>query len=161
MDGCEIYQIKPLTRFEISYKQLIKNHYRKDKRARDAFEELLDSYISQLQETPSSDDISENEGFPKGEYSEDFEFRKIRFNPPGLRGQAKYGRLMYVVYKPKCLVYLVWIYTHAEFGGKNKTRPPSDDLKQEFRLIKQDIEEMNQKEEVKQDTESESEEKQE
>jgi hypothetical protein len=55
----------------------------------------------------------------------------------------------------------VWIYTHAEFGGKNKTRPPSDDLKQEFRLIKQDIEEINKEEEVKQDTESGSEEKQE
>lgn len=145
MDGCEAYQIKPLTRFEISYKQIIKKHYRKDQRARDAFEEMVDSYISQLQETPSSNDISDDEGFPKGEYSQDFEFRKIRFSLPGLRGQAKYGRLMYVVYKPKCLVYLMWIYTHEEFGGKNKTnkRPPDPDLKREFNLIKEDIKDSN------------------
>lgn len=149
MDGYEAYQIKPLIRFEKSFADIIKAHYRKDKKARNAFEELIESYIIQIQDNPTSDDISDKEAFPKGSYESEFEFRKIRFNCPGLRGQAKYGRFMYVVYKPKRLVYLMWIYTHAEFGQKN-TRPPDEFLKEELKTIKRDIEDAdNVKEDIK------------
>jgi len=91
-----------------------------------------------LREDPIYEVISDDEGFPKGSYRENLEFRKIRFSLPDLRGQARYGRLMYVVYEPQCTVYLMWIYTH---GTKNKTRPPDQDLKQEFSIIIKDLEE--------------------
>ncbi|MFN6518659.1 MAG: hypothetical protein RMY29_029795 [Nostoc sp. CreGUA01] len=137
MTGCEAYRIEQLERFEISLKKLIKSHYRKNERARNSFLELVNDYISQLRENPSSNSFSEDEGFPKGTYQSDFKFRKIRFRAPELDGAAKKCRFMYVVNETKRVVYLLWIYTHEEF----RTRPSDDDLRREFVGIQQQTEE--------------------
>ncbi|MFN6475270.1 hypothetical protein [Nostoc sp. DedQUE07] len=136
MTGCEVYRIEPLERFEISLEKLIKSHYRKNERARNSFLELVNDYIGQLRENPSSNSFSEDEGFPKGTYKSDFKFRKIRFRAPELDGAAKKCRFMYVVNETKRVVYLLWIYTHEEF----RTRPSDDDLRREFVGIQQEAE---------------------
>ncbi len=137
MTGCEAYRIEQLERFEISLEKLIKSHYRKNERARNSFLELVNDYISQLRENPSSNSFSEDEGFPKGTYQSDFKFRKIRFRAPELDGAAKKCRFMYVVNETKRVVYLLRIYTHEEF----RTRPSDDDLRREFVGIQQQTEE--------------------
>ncbi|OUL25458.1 hypothetical protein BV378_15430 [Nostoc sp. RF31YmG] len=136
MAGCEAYQIVPLERFEISLKKLIKSHYRKNERARDSYLELVERYISQLRENPSSNSFSEDEGFPKGSHRADFKFRKIKFRTPELAGAAGQCRFMYVVNEVKRIVYLVWIYTHEEF----RKRPSDDELRREFVVIEQEAE---------------------
>ena len=78
MPGCEIYSIRPLPKFEISLVKLVKTHYKKNKRARDSFETLIQKYIETLAKDPFFDE-SDSENFPKGAYKPDFEFRKIPF----------------------------------------------------------------------------------
>lgn len=136
MSGCEAYQIKPLEKFESSFEKLIKSHYRKNKRARNSFEELIESFIEELRNNPSSNSISEDEGFPKDCYKPEFQFRKIRFRMPELQGAAKFGRLMYVVHEAQRVVYLVWVYTHEEFAK----RPSDDELRRAFVAIQQEAE---------------------
>lgn len=136
MSGCEVYQIVPLERFETSLKKVIKNHYRKNERARGSFLELIEYYIAQLRENPGSNSFSEDESFPKGCYDSKFKFKKIKFKTPELNGASGCGRFMYVLCEEKSRVYLVWIYTHNEF----EKRPPEDDLRSEFAIIQENIE---------------------
>ena len=65
MPGCEIYSIRPLQKFEISLVKLVKTHYKKNKRARDSFETLIQKYIETLAKDPLFDE-SDSENFPKG-----------------------------------------------------------------------------------------------
>lgn len=134
MPGCEIYSIRPLPKFEISLVKLVKTHYKKNKRARDSFETLIQNYGETLAKDPLFDD-SDSENFPKGAYKTDFEFRKIRFFMPELQGASRKGRFMYVVHQASCSVYPVWIYTHKEYPK----RPSDQELKEQFAII----EEMN------------------
>jgi hypothetical protein len=46
---------------------------------------------------------------------------------------------MYVVHETKCIVYLLWVYTHEEFSK----RPPDDDLKGEFIAVQQNEQSSN------------------
>ena len=134
MPGCEIYSIRPLPKFEISLVKLVKTHYKKNKRARDSFETLIQNYGETLAKDPLFDD-SDSENFPKGAYKTDFEFRKIRFLMSELQGASRKGRFMYVVHQASCSVYPVWIYTHKEYPK----RPSDQELKEQFAII----EEMN------------------
>jgi hypothetical protein len=134
--GCEAYQTRRLERFNITLKKLIKSHYRKNERARESFLELVEDYISQLRQNPSSNLFSEDEGFPKGTHTSDIKFRKIKFRTPELDGAAGQCRFMYVVHETRCIVYLLWIYTHEE----HPKRPPDSDLRAELLAIQQEIE---------------------
>ncbi|WP_202895817.1 hypothetical protein [Iningainema tapete] len=98
--------------------------------------ELVEDIIAQLRENPGSHPSSEDEGFPKGCYQPVFKFRKIKFGMPELQGAAECGRLMYVIHEEQCIVYLLWVYTHAEFPK----RPSDDDLRREFTTIQQTAE---------------------
>ncbi|MDL5048348.1 hypothetical protein QQ054_20270 [Oscillatoria amoena NRMC-F 0135] len=114
---------------------MIKKHYRKNTQAKQELEELIDNYLLQLEVNPCSSTVSDDEGFPKGTAESDFEFRKKRWRRlPGLQGAARYGRLLFVVCHPKKIVYLVWIYTHAEF----ELRPPDKELKEQINFAKQE-----------------------
>jgi hypothetical protein len=139
VSGCETYQIVPLERFESSLKKLIKNHYRKNERARNSFLDLIDNFIKELRENPCSNYFSDDENFPKGSYDQKLKFRKIKFRTPELKGASGCGRLMYVVCETRCTFYLVWVYTHEEFSK----RPSDDDLRGEFVVIQQNIEQSN------------------
>jgi len=55
----------------------------------------------------------------------------------------------FTLHKSQRIVYLVWIYTHIEFGRKNNTRPPDKDLQKEFDIIRQDIEDLDKTENPK------------
>jgi hypothetical protein len=88
---------------------------------------------------PCSSCVSDDEGFPSDTAEQGFEFRKKRWRRlPGLQGGARFGRLIFVVYHPKKIVNLVWIYTHAEFQ-EPKNRPPERDLKAEVNHFKQEV----------------------
>jgi hypothetical protein len=63
-----------------------------------------------------------------------FECRKIRFTMPGLRGSASKGRLIYLVHEASCSVFVVWVYTHAEFD----MRPLDVGLRDAFRSAMDD-----------------------
>ena len=142
MDGSSNYQIVQLIRFEDSYRKLIKNHYKRDTKSRELFQSQINGFISKMLENPSSTDLSDDENFPKGAFVRGYNFRKIRFRMPGLDGSASLGRLMYVIFEEKKLIFPLWVYTHAEFPK----RPHDADLRQEFVLIKNYIEEPTQKE---------------
>ncbi|AFZ23624.1 hypothetical protein Cylst_1334 [Cylindrospermum stagnale PCC 7417] len=134
MSGCEAYQIRPLEKFSLSFEKVVKSHYRKNKQARVLFETLIDEYITILRKQPLFDE-SDSENFPKGCYKPDFDFRKIRFFMPDLRGASRKGRLMYVVHQDSCSVFLVWVYTHEEYPK----RPSDGELREQLLLIEKDV----------------------
>jgi hypothetical protein len=133
------------TSFNRDQNQLLKAHYRKDKKSRYVFEQLVESYLDQITAAPYVESVQyltirggiENESFPKNAQQEGFNFRKVRFLMPGLTKLARYGRLMYVVYDAEFLIFPISIYTHLEYPK----RPPDKELKHEFALIKAYIEE--------------------
>lgn len=137
--GSTSYQIKPLKKFEKTFQALIKTHYRKDKEARSEFEALIASFVQQLANEPCCHS-AERMAFPGQWQPEGWELRKQRWRRlPGLRGQAAFGRLIYVVCHPEKMIYLVWLYTHAEFG-KPKSQPPSKELNRVLRSIEAESE---------------------
>lgn len=111
---------------------LLKVTTKKNKRARDSFEVLINGYIDTLSKDPLFDD-SDSENFPKGAYKPDFEFRKIRFFMPELQGASRRGRFMYVVHQASCSVYPIWVYTHEEYSK----RPSDQELKEQFAIIEE------------------------
>lgn len=140
VNGSANYQIKRLAKFDTTYKALVKKHYRRDAKAKAEFEQLIEDFVSkELTVNPCSDSVSNPEPFPSDTSEQDFEFRKKRWRRlPGLRGAARFGRLLFVVYHPKRMVYLIWIYTHAEYQEPN-SRPPDKELKVEVNLVKQEV----------------------
>lgn len=139
MGGFEKYQIRRLPKFETSLEQLIKKHYRKDKKARREFEEFIDSYIEELEKNPFSDRLSDKEPFPSDTSDPDLEFRKKRWTRlPRLKGSARFGRLLFVIARPTNTVYLIWIYTHSEYQSP-KPRPPDKELKDQIKQVKKEL----------------------
>jgi hypothetical protein len=56
---------------------------------------------------------------------------------PNLQGAARFGRLIYLVCIPKKIVYLIWIFTHAEFQ-EPYSQPPAKDLAMEVESAMQE-----------------------
>lgn len=142
-NGSEVYLIRSLSRFDTSYKQLVKTHYQKSKKSKEdkqrlkkEFEDLVYDLIDKISEAPCSDQVSGREPFPNPKKNDNYSelvFRKVRFNAPGLEYAARYARLMYVVHHDSKTVFLMWIYTHAEFAK----RPSDDDIRTSLKeLIK-------------------------
>ena len=138
-DGSNKYQIRRLGKFKDTYRALVKKHYRRDAKAKEKFEHLVENFLKEVEASPCSAHVSDPESFPASTAEQGFEFRKKRWRGlPGLQGAARYGRLLFVVYHPKKIVYLVWIYTHAEYQ-EPKSRPPDKELKFEVNFVKQEI----------------------
>jgi len=91
---------------------------------------LITAYINdELRIKPLDNNTSDSEAFPSKSARDGYFFRKKRWRDlPNLRGCEKWGRLIYVVVPSKCVVYLVWIYTHKQYEG----RPPDSSLKQDL-----------------------------
>ncbi|MBD2018779.1 hypothetical protein H6F43_01095 [Leptolyngbya sp. FACHB-36] len=137
MSGSEVYQVVRMRKFETSYESLIKHHYKRDKKSRAIFERLLEDFLAELCVNPRPNN-ADLQAFPANSREEGFEFWKKRWSSlPGLRGAAKFGRLLYVVCEPKRLVYLFWIYTHEEYG-EPRSQPPAKDLSREIDSIVED-----------------------
>jgi hypothetical protein len=124
VDGCKNYQIKRLNKFETTYKALLKNHYHKNRQDLILFEKMFQSYLANLENDPCSKEFSDEEQFPNGTAEQGYFLRKKRWrNLPGLRGVARFGRLIFLVCNPKKVVYLMWIYTHADHSDKDSGPP--------------------------------------
>ena len=133
MSGSAIYQIKRSTKFETSYSSLVKTHYRKNRQGIKDFEGNFKKYLKTLREDPYRD--SDREPFPANTYHSGFELRKKRWKRlPGLDGTARLGRLIFMIHESSKTVYLLWIYTHAEF----EKRPPASELSGEVKYAQQE-----------------------
>lgn len=129
------FRTRRLDNFDRTYKALIKSHYRKNRQARENFEKQIARYLSLLRVDPRPPPpFGHNEPWPKGSYREGWELWKLDFDMPGLSGEAKHGRLVYMIDPHGSTVYLLWLYTHAKFSG----RPPEKSLK---RLVEEAVEE--------------------
>jgi hypothetical protein len=140
-DKSDNYCIEKLPKFERTFSDLIKRHYRRNKTDRCNFEELVNSYIeNELKLNPCSNEVSDSLSFLAGTAEQGFEFRKKRWrNLPGLRGSAKFGRLIFLVYHPLKRIYLIWIYTHEEFQEPH-SQPPAKELKEQVNIAKLEVE---------------------
>jgi hypothetical protein len=140
-DKSDDYCIERLPKFERTFSDLIKRHYRRNKTDCQKFEELINNYIeSELKLNPCSNAVSDSLSFPAGTAEQGFEFRKKRWrNLPGLRGSAKFGRLIFLVYHPLKIIYLIWIYTHEEFQEPH-SQPPTKELKEQVNIAKLEVE---------------------
>jgi len=139
------YQIVEYSNFTNDRKSLIKTHYRRDKKQGCVFDSLIELYLDQIIDAPFSNTLLPldskatvaDEPFPENAFSEGYIFRKVRFIMPGLFKLARYGRLMYVVYNAKFLIFPICVYTHLEYPK----RPPDKNLKKELTLINTYVEE--------------------
>ncbi len=159
MSGCEIYQIRILEKFEDTYNGIIRTHYskRRQRRNKELFEEQVASYIDQLRQYPRLPKLDSPEGiakaacnvesFPYGVSSNGLEFWKIRFEPIGSMGEARWGRLMYVICESWHTIFLMWMYTHYEFG-RRESRPSDKDLKHQFNLINEEVQKLDKEESI-------------
>ena len=128
-----MYQIKPSETFRRDLEKLLKGHYRKDRRGGQELTKLLDEIIQDLARDPHSRQ-SWPEPWPKDiSQPEGWEFRKLTFGMPRLRGASGQGRLMYLIDGFEKHLILSRIYTHEEYQG----RPPDKELSQ---LIKEFVE---------------------
>jgi len=127
VSGCARYNLQVTSTFESWLKRLLDVHYFDDAIGRSRFTTFLDQAFRQLESNPRKIVGAKPEPWPPGRRSSmhGLEFYKLYFSMPRLTASARQGRLMYLVHERECLVYLVWIYTHADFN----TRPPDKDLK--------------------------------
>lgn len=138
-NGSNKYRIRKLNKFETSHQALIKKHYRKDTKGKKEFVALIEDYERQIEVDPCSNCVSDPEPFPSNTAGQDLEFRKKRWpRLPRLQGAARFGRLLFIVCRSKRIVYLIWVYTHAEFQ-EPKSRPPDKELKAEINFVKQEL----------------------
>lgn len=125
MTGSPTFRISPSDKFTRSYKELRKRYYKGDK-AKQTFQDWITQIVTNLSTNPQMPGTF-LESWPRGMgQPEEWEFRKLYFDMPNLRGASGEGRLMYLVNRNQNLIKLVWIYTHEEF----EKRPPDKNLKQ-------------------------------
>ncbi len=97
MSSSGSFQTRRLEKFNRTYGSLIKTHYRKNRRDREAFEKQLARYLSLLRSDPRPPaPFGRRERWPQGSYREGWELWKLDFDMPGLGGEARHGRLIYM-----------------------------------------------------------------
>lgn len=121
MDSVQ-YDLVLSDKFNSSLEQLLKAHYRRDKKAYRAFIDLLENFKKEVVE---NFEIGAPMPFPCRDPINNCQLRKQRWQKlPGLSGGSKRGRLIYLVDTERKIITFVWIYTHEEF----KTQPPDREL---------------------------------
>lgn len=115
------YKIDLTDNFRSSVSQLKKAHYKKDTASGAAFEAVLDGYFLKFEKAPHAVPSSRAEPWPAKCHDERFKFYKSDFHMPGLSGASGQGRIMWLVCDGTTTVHVVWVYTHAQYGGR-----PSD-----------------------------------
>lgn len=139
VNNCNNYQVKRSQSFERTYDALIKKHYHKNRQALDKFKKLIEEYENDVAKSPCSPEVSNPEPYPHGTSEDGYELRKKRWTRlPGLDGSARFGRLIFLVYHPKKIIYFIWIYTHAQYSEPN-SRPPDPELKNKIDSAKEEI----------------------
>lgn len=124
MTGSGTYQIKRCPKFDRTYGQLIRKYYRRDQSSRLAFEELLQVKIDNLRQDTCPTD-STHQPWPRSRSpGKDWNFRKLRFDIPGLQGASRRCRLIYLINESATTVHLMWIYTHQDY----RKQPPDSQI---------------------------------
>ncbi len=118
----------PKYRFALSAKfvraiKVFKKSY-KSKREAIAFTECISNIVEGLAQQPNLEG-SRLEPWPAKLSYPDWEFRKLVFSVPHRKGASGEGRLMYLLNVERCIIQLVWLYTHENF----EKRPADKDLK--------------------------------
>lgn len=128
MNGSDSYRIVRSKKFERDYDSFIKRHYRKDKRSRRAFEELVDATLDRLRNGPDLQQDFAMTRVRDGEKDPNFtdRFYKVSWRRlPGIRGLAGCGRLIYAVNETEKTVTIACLYSHDEVADQ----PSSKDLR--------------------------------
>jgi hypothetical protein len=137
------YKVIRHEKLDITQSQIIKTHYRKNRRGEKDFKNLVDSFLQGLEAEPRVAGAVQEPQPSRKCLPEGCEFWKMKWRPlPGLYGQAAFGRLMYLIFEDKKIVVPFWIYTHAEYG-KPKSRPPSEDILKEMKKIISYVQELS------------------
>ncbi len=124
MTGSFPFQIEASSKFQRSYKLLLKRHYKGDHQ-KEVFINAIGELVSRLASDPYLSEANP-EPLPRGlVISDDWKFYKCRFRMPSLAGASGQGRLMYLVSQNQKMIKLVWIYTHAEY----EKRPEEQELR--------------------------------
>ena len=126
MNESEKYLIKLSNNFEKTQTKLIRDRYRKNRKAATEFTELIAQLVTILSVDPYlSPPLGHLEPWPKSINCTDWQLWKLEFKMPQLRGAAEQGRIIYLLNAALKEVVLIWIYTHAEF----KKRPSNKLIK--------------------------------
>lgn len=126
MTGSPTFSTILTTNFERSLKKLIKRY--KGTRDRQACGQFIAQMLKDLcqEPRPSNSAIEPLPG--KTSLPQEFEFRKLRFNMPGLKGASGQGRLMYLLNFGQSILVILWIYTHEEFEKRPEDKSLKDSL---------------------------------
>lgn len=120
MSETDKYSIRPSTSYERHLTTLLKAHYKRDKKSGQEFLKLLNSIFTLLEHEPLA--VGDRERWPRGTYQEGWDLRKVRFNMPGLHGQAREGRFVYLVNPEECVVVPLIPYTHKQYASRPDTQ---------------------------------------
>jgi mRNA-degrading endonuclease YafQ of YafQ-DinJ toxin-antitoxin module len=124
------FQIEISSKFQRSYKLLLKRHCKGDRQKQEMIEAIAE-LVNRLSSNSYLSDANP-EPLPKGlAVSDDWKFYKLKFRMPNLAGASGQGRLMYLVSENQKIIKLAWIYTHAEY----EKRPEDRDLKDLLREL--------------------------
>lgn len=113
MSETDKYSIKRSTSYDRRLITLLKKHYKRNQKALEDFRGLLDALESRLVHEPC--EIGDQEPWPRGTHQEGWALRKVRFKMPGLHGQAREGRYVYLVDLEARVVRPVIPYTHKQY----------------------------------------------
>ena len=116
MSETDKYSIRYSTEYERHLTALLKAHYKRDKKSGQAFLKGLNSLIAHLEYEPLA--IGDQEPWPHGTHQEGWDLRKMRFKMPGLHGQAREGRFVYLVDFGGRVVVPLMAYTHKQYTGR-------------------------------------------
>jgi Txe/YoeB family toxin of Txe-Axe toxin-antitoxin module len=124
------FQIEISSKFQRSYKLLLKRHCKGDRQKQEMIESIAE-LVNRLSSNPYFADANA-EPLPKGlTVSDDWKFYKLRFRMSNLAGASGQGRSMYLVSENQKIIKLAWIYTHAEY----EKRPNEQELKDVLREL--------------------------
>ncbi len=118
------FGIRYSTKFESTYKRILRTHYRNRPADAERFESLFDALEEALVLDPSPPG-SVRAPWPGKLGRPNWDLYKFKFFTPGLDGAAGEDRLLYFVDQQTRTVCLLWVYTHEEYKGQ----PPTKEFK--------------------------------
>lgn len=116
MSETDKYSIRYSTSYEGHLTALLKKHYKQNKKALEDFRGLLDGLVTHLECDPLA--LGDQEPWPHGTYQEGWDLRKVRFKMPGLLGQAREGRFVYLIDLRARVVVPLIPYTHKQYAKR-------------------------------------------
>jgi hypothetical protein len=110
------YSIRYSTSYESHLRTLLKIHYKKNQQALEQFRGFFNELTTILESEPRK--AGDPEPWPRGTYQEGWDLRKVRFKMPGLGGEAREGRFVYLIECETRTVVPLVPYTHKQYSGR-------------------------------------------